>query len=65
MSLDKKIQLFSTVVLYGGMTIDEWRALFNMPHIEGGDVPVRRLDAAPIDEPRDEEDEEDEEDDKN
>ena len=64
-SLDKKIQLFSTVVLYGGMTIDEWRALFNMPHIEGGDVPVRRLDAAPIDEPRDEEDEEDEEDDKN
>jgi len=61
-SLDKKIQLFSTVVLYGGMTIDEWRALFNMPHIEGGDVPVRRLDAAPIDAPT-EEDEEDDDDD--
>lgn len=44
-SLDKKIQLFSTVVLYGGMTIDEWRALFNLGHIEGGDKPVRRLDA--------------------
>lgn len=44
-TLDKKIQLFSTVVLYGGMTIDEWRALFNLGHIEGGDKPVRRLDA--------------------
>lgn len=62
-SLDKKIQLFSTVVLYGGMTIDEWRALFNMPHIEGGDVPVRRLDAAPIDAPKDEDEDEDKEDD--
>ena len=48
------------------MTIDEWRALFNLPHIEGGDVPVRRLDAAPIDAPKeDEEDEEDDEDDQN
>ncbi len=44
-SLDKKIQLFQTVVMYGGMTIDEWRALFNLGHIEGGDVPIRRLDA--------------------
>ena len=61
-SLDKKIQLFSTVVLYGGMTIDEWRALFNLSHIEGGDKPVRRLDAAPIDAPT-EEDEEDDDDD--
>lgn len=51
-TLDRKIQLFSTVVLYGGMTIDEWRALFNLPHIEGGDVPIRRLDAAAIDDPR-------------
>lgn len=59
--LDKKIQLFSTVVLYGGMTIDEWRALFNLGHIEGGDVPVRRLDAAAIDAPREDEELEDEE----
>lgn len=51
-TLDRKIQLFSTVVLYGGMTIDEWRALFNLPHIEGGDVPIRRLDAAAINDPR-------------
>ena len=63
-SLDKKIQLFSTVVLYGGMTIDEWRALFNMPHIEGGDVPVRRLDAAPIDAPTEEDKEDDDDDQK-
>ena len=49
-TLDKKIQLFSTVVLYGGMTINEWRSLFNLGPIEGGDKPVRRLDAAPIDE---------------
>lgn len=59
--LDKKIQLFSTVVLYGGMTIDEWRALFNLPHIEGGDIPVRRLDAAAINAPQGDEDLEDEE----
>lgn len=46
-SLDKKIQLFSTVVLYGGMTINEWRAGCNMTPIEGGDELIRRLDAAP------------------
>ena len=63
-SLDKKIQLFSTVVLYGGMTIDEWRALFNLPHIEGGDKPVRRLDAAPIDVPTEENEEDDDDDQK-
>lgn len=65
-TLDKKIQLFSTVVLYGGMTIDEWRSLFNLGHIEGGDKPVRRLDADTInpdgsnrkdDEPNEEDDE--------
>ena len=62
-SLDKKIQLFSTVVLYGGMTINEWRRMFNMPPLEGGDVPVRRLDAAAVDEGEEdlEEDYEDEE----
>lgn len=72
-TLDKKIQLFSTVVLYGGMTIDEWRALFNLGHIEGGDKPVRRLDAsfvgdqpAPADDQSDDQnnDEEDENNDK-
>lgn len=46
-SLDKKIQLFSTVVLYGGMTVNEWRAGCNMPRVDGGDEIIRRLDAAP------------------
>lgn len=46
-SLDKKIQLFKEVVLYGGMLINEWREGCNMPPIEGGDKPIRRLDAAP------------------
>jgi len=49
-SLDKKVQVFKEVVLYGGMTINEWRTGCNMPPIEGGDVPIRRLDAAPVDE---------------
>ncbi len=48
-SLTKKIDLWSNVVLYGGMTINEWRLACNMPPIEGGDVPIQRLDAAPID----------------
>lgn len=49
-SLEKKISMFKEVVLYGGMTINEWRAGCNMAPLEGGDVPIRRLDAAPVDE---------------
>lgn len=49
-SLDKKIQVFKEVVLYGGMLINEWRAACNMAPIEGGDVPIRRLDAKTVDE---------------
>lgn len=48
-SLTKKIQLFKEVVLYGGMTINEWRSGCNMAPLEGGDEPIRRLDAAPVD----------------
>lgn len=44
-SLDKKIAVFNSVVLYGGMTINEWRAACNMAPIEGGDELIRRLDA--------------------
>lgn len=47
-SLDKKISMFKEVVLYGGMTVNEWRAGCNMPPIEGGDELIRRLDAAPV-----------------
>lgn len=47
-SLDKKIQIFSTVVLYGGMTVNEWRLACNMAPVEGGDEMIRRLDADTI-----------------
>ncbi|MBR3167009.1 MAG: phage portal protein [Lachnospiraceae bacterium] len=50
-SLDKKIQMFATVVQYGGMTINEWRAACNMAPIDGGDDLIRRLDAAKVDDP--------------
>jgi len=32
----------------GGMTPNEWRALFNLAPIDGGDVPIRRLDTAEV-----------------
>lgn len=47
-SLDKKISMFKEVVLYGGMTINEWRLGCNMPVIEGGDERIMRLDAATV-----------------
>jgi len=48
-SMSTKISLFKEIVLYGGMTINEWRAGNNMPPLEGGDVPIRRLDADVVD----------------
>lgn len=56
-SLNKKIQLFKEVVLYGGMTVNEWRLGSNMAPLEGGDELIRRLDAAPVSEEGDESDE--------
>lgn len=47
-SLGKKIQLFREVVLYGGMTVNEWRRIMNYADIEGGDDLIRRLDTAPV-----------------
>lgn len=47
-SLDKKISVFKEVVLYGGMTINEWRTACNMPPLDDGDIPIRRLDAEQI-----------------
>lgn len=41
--------MFKEVVLYGGITINEWRAGCNMAPIDGGDIPIRRLDAAEVD----------------
>lgn len=45
MTVTQKLDLFNKVVLYGGMTINEWRKLFNYDDIEGGDTPIRRLDS--------------------
>lgn len=41
----------------GALTPNEWRAMFNLPPVDGGDIPIRRLDTAPTDEdkPKDEE----------
>lgn len=46
MTMSQKIDLFNKVVLYGGMLIDEWRELIGLGHIDGGDKPIVRLDAA-------------------
>ena len=45
-SISKKADVFSKVVLYGGMTINEWRLGCNLPPVEWGDDPIIRLDAA-------------------
>lgn len=55
-SLDKKIKLFKEVVLYGGMTVNEWRTGCNMAPIEGGDERIMRLDAAKTDDKKTEDD---------
>lgn len=34
----------------GALTPNEWRAMFNLAPVDGGDVPIRRLDTAPTDE---------------
>ena len=45
-SLAKKIQMYKEVVLYGGMTINEWRKACNMAPLPDGDTTIMRLDAA-------------------
>lgn len=52
-----KLSLVS-MVDRGAMTPNEWRAVFNLPPVEGGDVPIRRLDTAAVDEQPAKEDEE-------
>ena len=42
----------------GALTPNEWRAMFNLPPVDGGDVPIRRLDTAPTDEEKPADDEE-------
>lgn len=43
----------------GAMTPNEWRAAFNLAPIDGGDVPIRRLDTAEVAPVQQEEEEED------
>ena len=58
-SLSQKISMFKEVVLYGGMTINEWRVGCNMAPVSWGDEPIMRLDAAPTEQTKDEESEDD------
>lgn len=48
-SLEKKIQMYKEVVLYGGMLVDEWREACNMQPLPNGEGQIRimRLDAGP------------------
>lgn len=45
----------------GALTPNEWRQIFNLAPVEGGDVPIRRLDTAAVDEPAKEVEEEEDE----
>ena len=50
----------------GALTPNEWRGLFNLPPVDGGDVPIRRLDTQPTDgSTSTNEDDNDDKDDKN
>lgn len=45
----------------GALTPNEWRQMFNLAPVEGGDVPIRRLDTAPTDDtPKEDDDNESE-----
>lgn len=58
MSTSEKLSLVN-MVDRGALTPNEWRAVLNLPPVEGGDTPVRRLDTAPVDDinPQEENDE--------
>lgn len=49
-SLSTKLSLMQ-MVDRGAMTPNEWRKIINMPPIDGGDEPIRRLDTAVVAEP--------------
>ncbi|MCF0126956.1 MAG: phage portal protein, partial [Pseudobutyrivibrio sp.] len=46
-SIGTKLNLVQ-MVDRGAMTPNEWRAVLNLAPIEGGDVPIRRLDTAEV-----------------
>ena len=41
----------------GALTPNEWRQIFNLAPVDGGDIPIRRLDTAAVDEPKENEEE--------
>lgn len=53
-TLQTKLALVS-MVDRGALTPNEWRETFNLSPVDGGDVPIRRLDTAPTTEGGDEE----------
>lgn len=61
MSMREKLSLLS-MVDRGAMTPNEWRQALNLAPLEGGDVPIRRLDTAPTKVMTDLEETEDEDD---
>lgn len=48
-SMSTKLNLMR-MVDRGAMTPNEWRQIMNMGPVEGGDMPIRRLDTAPVNE---------------
>jgi len=60
MSMREKLSLLS-MVDRGAMTPNEWRQALNLAPLEGGDVPIRRLDTAPTTVMTETEDEDDNE----
>ena len=59
MSTAEKLALVN-MVDRGALTPNEWRAALNMPPLEGGDTPVRRLDTAPVKDVKETEEDSDE-----
>jgi phage portal protein BeeE len=47
-SMTSKLALVQ-LVDRGALTPNEWREVFNLAPVEGGDVPIRRLDTATVD----------------
>lgn len=47
MSMAQKLNLMQ-MVDRGAMTPNEWRQALNLAPVDGGDVPIRRLDTAPV-----------------
>lgn len=47
-SMATKLQM-TDLIDRGAITINEWRTIMNLPNLEHGDIPIRRLDTAAID----------------